>query len=49
MNYTTKKGGVIMSRFWRIIDLINEVLRALYNVFKGKNNNGNGNGNVAIV
>lgn len=36
-----------MVKFWKIINLINEVLKALYNVFKGKNN-GNGNGNVAI-
>lgn len=48
MNCTKKKGGVTMSKFWRVIDLINEVLRALYYVFKGKNN-GNGNGNVAVV
>ena len=32
----TQKGGVIMAKFWKIIDLINEVLRALYGIFKNK-------------
>lgn len=30
----TKKGGVIMTKFWKIVELINEVLRALYHVFR---------------
>lgn len=36
-----KKGGVTMSKFWRIIELINEVLKALYHVFRRKDENGN--------
>lgn len=39
-----------MTKFWKIVELINEVLKALYHVFRGKGKgNGNGNGNVAIV
>lgn len=37
----SKKGGVKMAKFWKIIELINEVLRALYHVFRNKNKNGN--------